>query len=63
MDHELNVNAFKKSRKEFNNAEFVLEDEKFICPGEVEKMSKSKYNVQTPDITCRKVWGRYSSLL
>ena len=47
--HELNVNAFKKSRKEFNNAEFVLEDEKFICPGEVEKMSKSKYNVQTPD--------------
>ena len=47
--HELNVNAFKKSRKEFNNAAFVLEDEKFICPGEVEKMSKSKYNVQTPD--------------
>ena len=47
--YELNVNAFKKSRKEFNNAEFVLEDEKFICPGEVEKMSKSKYNVQTPD--------------
>ena len=52
--HELNVNAFKKSRKEYNNAEFVLEDEKFICPGEVEKMSKSKYNVQTPDTLVEK---------
>jgi leucyl-tRNA synthetase len=48
------VNAFKKSRKEYNNAEFVLEDEKFICPGEVEKMSKSKYNVQTPDTLVEK---------
>ena len=35
--HELNTQAFKKSRKEFNKAEFVLEDEKFICHGEVEK--------------------------
>ena len=52
--YELNVNAFKNSRKEFNNAEFVLEDEKFICPGEVEKMSKSKYNVQTPDALVEK---------
>ena len=52
--YELNVKAFKNSRKEFNNAEFVLENEKFICPGEVEKMSKSKYNVQTPDALVEK---------
>ena len=52
--YELNTKAFKSSRKEFNNAEFILEDEKFICPGEVEKMSKSKYNVQTPDALVEK---------
>ena len=52
--YELNIQAFKKSRKEFNKAEFVLEEEKFICPGEVEKMSKSKYNVQTPDALVEK---------
>ena len=52
--YELNMTAFKKSRKEFNNAEFVLEDKKFICLGEVEKMSKSKYNVQTPDALVEK---------
>ena len=52
--NELNTNAFKNSRKEFKNAEFILEDGKFICPGEVEKMSKSKYNVQTPDALVEK---------
>ena len=52
--YELDTQAFKKSRKEFNKAEFVLEDEKFTCPGEVEKMSKSKYNVQTPDALVEK---------
>jgi len=52
--YELDIQGFKKSRKEFNKAEFVLEDEKFICPGEVEKMSKSKYNVQTPDALVEK---------
>ena len=52
--YELNTQAFKKSRKEFNKAEFVLEEEKFICPGEAEKMSKSKYNVQTPDALVEK---------
>ena len=52
--YELDTQAFKKSRKEFNKAEFVLEDEKFICPGEVEKMSKSKYNVHTPDALVEK---------
>ena len=52
--YELDIEAFKKSRKEFNNAEFVLEEKKFICDGVVEKMSKSKYNVQTPDALVEK---------
>ncbi len=52
--YELDTQAFKKSRKEFNKSEFVFEDEKFLCPGEIEKMSKSKYNVQTPDALVEK---------
>ena len=46
---ELNVGEFKKWRSEFADAEFVLEGGKYICGSEIEKMSKSKYNVQTPD--------------
>ncbi len=49
---ELDTNTFKKWRKENNDAEFFLLDEKFICSREVEKMSKSKYNVVNPDILC-----------
>ncbi len=45
----LNIEAFKKWRPEFTNAEFILENGKYICGFEVEKMSKSKHNVQTPD--------------
>lgn len=45
----LDIEAFKKSREEYHNAEFILEDGKYICGSEVEKMSKSKFNVQTPD--------------
>jgi leucyl-tRNA synthetase len=45
----LNTQAFKEWREEYSNAEFVLEDGKYICGWEVEKMSKSKYNVQNPD--------------
>ncbi len=45
----LDVEAFKKSNPEYKNAEFILEDEKYICGYEVEKMSKSKMNVQNPD--------------
>lgn len=45
----LDIEAFKNWRSDFNNAEFVLEDGKYICGNEVEKMSKSKYNVVTPD--------------
>ena len=46
----LDIEAFKKWREEYKEAEFILNDEgKYICGFEVEKMSKSKYNVQTPD--------------
>jgi leucyl-tRNA synthetase len=46
---ELDVEAFKKWRPDFADAEFILEDNKFICGYEVEKMSKSKFNVVNPD--------------
>jgi leucyl-tRNA synthetase len=45
----LNIEKFKESRLVYRNSEFVLEDNKYICGAEVEKMSKSKYNVVTPD--------------
>ncbi|HJN63898.1 MAG TPA: leucine--tRNA ligase [Flavobacteriales bacterium] len=46
----LDVEAFKNWRKEYSQAEFILKDDgKYLCGNEVEKMSKSKYNVQTPD--------------
>ncbi|MGY4539360.1 leucyl-tRNA synthetase [Mucilaginibacter sp. UYNi724] len=45
----LNLNKFKEFRSEFANAEFILENGKYICGVEVEKMSKSKFNVVNPD--------------
>ncbi|MES2732209.1 MAG: leucine--tRNA ligase [Bacteroidota bacterium] len=45
----LNLNAFKNWRTDFEDAEFILEDGKYLCGHEVEKMSKSKYNVVNPD--------------
>jgi leucyl-tRNA synthetase len=45
----LDTVAFKNWREEYKDAEFILEDGKYICGWEVEKMSKSKYNVQNPD--------------
>ena len=45
----LNIDEFKKSRPDAVNAEFVLEDGRYICGWEIEKMSKSKYNVVSPD--------------
>jgi leucyl-tRNA synthetase len=45
----LDIDAFKAWRDDFKNAEFVLENGKYICGTEVEKMSKSKYNVVNPD--------------
>ncbi len=50
---ELDVAAFKNWREDFKNAEFILEDNgKFVVTREVEKMSKSKYNVVNPDDIC-----------
>lgn len=50
---ELNVEEFKSWRKEFNEAEFDFEDNgKFIVGREVEKMSKSFFNVVSPDDIC-----------
>lgn len=47
---KLDIEAFKTWRSEFANAEFICEEDgSYICGNEVEKMSKSKYNVQTPD--------------
>jgi leucyl-tRNA synthetase len=46
---ELDIEAFKVWREDFKDAEFILEDGKYICGSEVEKMSKSKHNVVTPD--------------
>ncbi len=46
----LDVEKFKNWRAEYADAEFILNDDgKYLCGHEVEKMSKSKYNVQTPD--------------
>jgi leucyl-tRNA synthetase len=45
----LDIELFKQWQPEFATAEFILENGKYICGWEVEKMSKSKYNVQNPD--------------
>ncbi len=45
----LDVDKFKNWRAEYANAEFILEKEEYKCGSEVEKMSKSKYNVVNPD--------------
>ncbi len=45
----LDLEAFKAWRPEFNTAEFILEDGKYVCGWAVEKMSKSMFNVVNPD--------------
>ena len=45
----LDTEAYKNWQPHLNNAHFILEDGKYVCGSEVEKMSKSKYNVQNPD--------------
>jgi len=45
----LNIEKFKAWRDDFKDAEFILENGKYICGVEVEKMSKSKFNVVNPD--------------
>ncbi len=47
---KLDIERFKNWRKEYNQVEFITEDNgEYICGREIEKMSKSKFNVQTPD--------------
>ena len=50
----LDIDAFKAWRPEYNDAEFILEDGKYICGWAVEKMSKSMYNVVNPDMIVEK---------
>ena len=45
----LDTDKFRAWRPEFNNAEFILEDGKYVCGYAVEKMSKSMFNVVNPD--------------
>jgi leucyl-tRNA synthetase len=47
---ELDQDAFRAWKPEFSNAEFILEEGKYICGSEVEKMSKSKFNTVNPDM-------------
>lgn len=51
---QLNVEAFKAWRPEYANAEFILEDGKYICGWAIEKMSKSMFNVVNPDMIVEK---------
>ena len=51
------VDAFKSWQPDLKDAEFILEDGKYLCGYEVEKMSKSKLNVVSPD----DVVGRYGA--
>ena len=46
---ELDTEAFKKWKPDFADAEFILEEDKYICGAAVEKMSKSYFNVVNPD--------------
>jgi len=50
----LDVEAFKGWRADFANAEFILEEGEYKCGAEVEKMSKSKFNVVSPDLIVEK---------
>ena len=50
----LDIEAFKAWRPEYENAEFILEDGKYICGWAIEKMSKSMYNVVNPDMIVEK---------
>ncbi|MBV6648040.1 MAG: class I tRNA ligase family protein, partial [Cyclobacteriaceae bacterium] len=48
-DDVLDIEAFRKSRPDAKDAQFELEDGQYVCGSEVEKMSKSKFNVVNPD--------------
>ena len=46
----LDLEAFKQWRPEYNDAEFILENGKYVCGWAIEKMSKSMFNVVNPDM-------------
>ena len=46
----LDIEAFKAWRPEYSNADFILEDGKYVCGWAIEKMSKSMFNVVNPDM-------------
>ena len=50
----LDVEAFRNWRPEYKDAEFILEDGKYVCGFAVEKMSKSMFNVVNPDMVVEK---------
>ncbi len=50
----LDTEAFKAWRPEYNDAEFILEDGKYVCGWAIEKMSKSMFNVVNPDMIVEK---------
>ena len=51
----LDIEAFRNWRPEYHDAEFILEDDKYICGWAIEKMSKSMFNVVNPDMIVEKV--------
>ncbi|MFM9057393.1 MAG: leucine--tRNA ligase, partial [Bacteroidota bacterium] len=48
-NHVLDLDQFRNWREDFRDAQFILEEGVYHCGAEVEKMSKSKYNVVNPD--------------
>ena len=50
----LDIEAFRNWMPDYKNAEFILEDGKYICGWAVEKMSKSMFNVVNPDVIVEK---------
>ena len=53
-EDEVDVNNLKSSSKDFLNSKFIYDNGKFFVKREIEKMSKSKYNVVNPDEICDK---------
>jgi len=52
--YELDIEAFKRWKPDYQNAEFILEDGKYICGSRLEKMSKRYFNVVNPDDVVKK---------
>ena len=59
----LDIEAFKAWRPEYEHAEFILENGKYICGWAIEKMSKSMFNVVNPDMIVEKIWCRHPASL